>query len=102
MSREDMSLAVGLARFGCISAYLVSVWILIARLQTARPDLYERLARPTDFFSPLAAGTWKLLFFVLTGYPEPSARGVRGAVWATRTLLVASVWLLLDPRPIQW
>ncbi len=102
MSQQDSALVVSLALFGLVGAYLVSVWILIARLQTTRPDLYQRLGTPTGLFSPLAAGTWRLLFFVLTGFPEPSSRGVRGAVWATRFLLVACLWVLLDPRPTQW
>ena len=93
MSQEDSSLIVSLALLALVGAYLVSVWILIARLQMTRPDLYQRLGEPTGLFSPLAASTWKLLFFVLPGFPEPSARGVRAAVWATRVLLAACLWL---------
>jgi hypothetical protein len=97
--REDLSVLVGLALSALVGAYLVSVWILVARLQAARPDLYRRLGEPTGFFSPLAAGTWKLLFFILTGFPEPSARGVGRSVWTTRALLaVCLVALSLSSR----
>ena len=96
MSREDLSLVVGGILFVAIGAYLVSVWALIARLQTARPDLYQQLGKPTGLFSPLAPGTWQLMLFVLTGFPEPSARRVRFAVWTTRVLLALSLWLLFN------
>ncbi|HEX5066315.1 MAG TPA: hypothetical protein VFY49_09385 [Myxococcota bacterium] len=94
MNRQDLSLLVGLTLFGLVGAYVISVWSLIARIQGARPDLYERLERPTALFSPLSAGTWKLFRFILTGLPDPSSRGVRGAVWATRVQLALSLLAL--------
>lgn len=102
MTRIGLSIIVSLTYLHLIIAYLISVWVLIIRLQTARPDLYKRLASPSEMFNPFEKGTWQLSFFILTGYPEPSARGVRLAVWASRVLLVLVTWLYLDSRTILW
>lgn len=102
MIREGLSIIASLIYIHLVIAYLISVWVLIIILQTSRPDLYKRLENPSENFSPFEIGTWYLSLFIITGYPEPSARGIRGSVWATRVLLIVNIWILLDSRPILW
>ena len=91
--------AWSLAMLATVVPYLASMHVLIIRLKGRRPDLYQRLGRPPLSGSPFEKGTWGLMLFVVSGFPDFPARGVRGPLWASRVLLVAALCLMF---PTLW
>jgi len=97
MTFDEAAMVVRAGLFALVGIYLVSVWALIGQLQANRPDLYERLGSPTGLFSPLSAGTYRLMLLIIPGCPEFSPRGVRVPLWVARVLLPLCLVLMFNP-----
>ena len=82
--------------FALVAAHWYLSGVLVDRLRTARPELFEKLGRPDLFAWNDAPATFAFWCWVFSRRAHGESADLLGMVWALRLLTAALVgWLLV-------